>query len=298
MKVISVCICTRRRPEGLRRLLASLKRIKIPEGLILKIIIVENDSVNRSQEIVNDFSAMTYFQISYFLETRQGLSFARNRSVKEAQGSDFYCFVDDDQEVAPDWLEELLKCQSEFKADGVWGPNPPVFKRDVPVYIKRFYSPDIYQYGEVVKKAHTNCLLLGKECLEKINGPFDERLNFTGGEDSYLTSMISENGYIIRFNPCAIAYEIVPDNRTTLNYVFKRTSRISYAGMVIKSFQKDSFKKTEEFTRLILRFVFGSLILIPYFVFSRRDRIKGWIKIANAVGGFSFFIGRHNNFYK
>lgn len=298
MSIISVCVCTRRRPEGLKRLLKSFNNMKNPEGITLKIIVVENDFESKSKKIVENFSNLGNFQINYYLEPEQGISIARNRAVKESHNTDFCCFVDDDQEVAPDWLEELLKCQQEFNSDGVWGQNPPVFNRSVPLYIEKFYQPEVFPYGTIVRTAHTNCLMLRKKCLDRIIGPFDERLNFTGGEDSYLTSKISAIGFIIRFNPRAIAYEIIPGERTTIKYILRRTLRISNAGFIIKSFQKESFRKTEEFTRLLLRFGFGMLILIPYLVFSKEDKIKGWIKIANSVGGFSYFFGRSNNFYK
>jgi len=60
-------------------------------------------------------------------------------------------------------------------------------------------------------------LLIRKKYLDKLSGPFDTRLNFSGGEDSFLTKDISELGGIIRFNPDAIAYEIIPEIVQPLN---------------------------------------------------------------------------------
>jgi succinoglycan biosynthesis protein ExoM len=272
--------------------------MSIPPHSSLRIIIVENDNENKSGSVVEEFSQYNSLHINYYLETSQGLSHARNRAVREAKDSDFCCFVDDDQEVSPDWLLQLFRCQTDFNADAVWGPNPPVFSRKVPAYIEKFHAPDLFGYGEIVRKAHTNCLLVRKECLDKLDGPFDERLNYTGGEDSYMTSVLSDMGCIIRFNPDAVAYEIIPEERTSVKYVIRRTFRISNAGLVVKSFQKDSFSRTKEFGHLLLRFGYGLLILVPYMLFSKRDRLRGVIKIANAAGGFSFIFGSYNKFYK
>lgn len=298
MMNISICICTRKRKEGLKKLLESFEKMRMPSNTNIRVIVVENNIENFSESIIKEFSSESRFKTSYYLETRQGISYARNRSVKEAHGSDFCCFVDDDQVVDTDWLVELVKCQREFNSDGVWGPNPPLFNRDVPDYIRKFYTPETYDYGIVVHKAATNCLLLRKMFLDSINGPFDIRLNFSGGEDGHLTSLVSGKGGIIRFSPNAIAYEIIPDNRTTIKYVLKRTYRISNTELLVKSLQNDRFSKRKALPRLILRFCYGLLIAFPFFFFSKTDKLKGLIKIMNATGGFIFIIGKHSQFYK
>jgi succinoglycan biosynthesis protein ExoM len=295
---ISICICTRNRQEGLRNLLESLKNLEVPVNANIRIVVVENDSINLSENIVKEFAFTSKFNISYYLETSQGLAFARNRSIREAMGSDFCCFVDDDQVVAPDWLVELVKCQREFDADGVWGSNPPIFNNSVPLYIRQFHTPKLFNYGTIVTYAATNCLLLRTENLDKIEGPFDVRLNFTGGEDIFLTSQISKIGGIIRYNPHAIAYEIIPNDRTTIKYIAKRCYRNSNTAYFIQLLKDVNFSKFKVFLRLIMRLVLGLLIVIPFLFFGKSNALKGLIKICDAVGGFAFILGRQNQFYK
>lgn len=298
MTNISICICTRNRKEGLNKLLDSIENLEIPSETNIRIVIVENESKNISENIIKDFSSKSKFKINYFLETKQGLSFARNKSVKEANGCEFCCFVDDDQIVAPDWLSELMRCQREFDSDGVWGTNPPVFIKEVPLFIKQFHTPKLFNYGAVVKSAFTNCLMIRKEYLDRIEGPFDLRLNFTGGEDSYLTNLITNLGAVIRYNPNARAYEIIPDDRTTVKYLIKRTYRISNAELLVKSLIDKEFSKLNVIPRLIRRFCYGLLIVVPFFLFGGKDKLKGLISMINAIGGFSFILGKQNNFYK
>lgn len=295
---ISICICTRNRQEGLKKLLDSLIEMQTPPDTRVTIIVVENDLEAHSEKTVKEFSSASKLRISYFLETRQGIAFARNRSVKEAEGCDFCCFVDDDQVVAPDWLIELIKCQKEFDADGVWGPNPPIFNNKVPSYIRLFHMPEMYEYGTIVKEAFTNCLLLRKKYLDRIDGPFDLRLNFTGGEDSYLTYLISTIGGVIRYNPKAIAYENIPNNRTTIKYVIKRAYKRSNTGLFVKSLVGNEFSKLSALPKLTRKFCYGFLIVIPFIIFGKANKLKGLLKIIDAIGGFLFIFGRKIQFYK
>ncbi len=298
MTTISICVCTRNRQDGLRMLLESILVMQIPPDTEIRLIVVENDLKRNSEDIVKEIGLRSRFKISYFLETEQGIAYARNRTVHEAGTCDFCCFVDDDQVVAYDWLVELLKCQKEFIADGVWGSNPPVFSKEVPPYIRQFHTPKPFRYGEIVKTAFTNCLMIRKEYLDKITGPFDVRLNFSGGEDRYLTFLISNSGGVIRCNQNAKAYEMIPDNRATIKFVVRRIYRISNAGLYVRTLENKNFSKWSALPRLLLRFSYGVLILFPFFLFGKEGKLKGLGKIVNAVGGFAFILGRRNEFYK
>jgi len=295
---ITICVCTRKRQEGLYKLLDSFAKMQIPSDTQISIVVVENDFVNHSENIIKEFSSKSKFKINYFLETKQGIAFARNTSVKGAVGSVFCCFVDDDQTVANDWLVELMRCQKEFNADGVWGTNPPVFNKKVPAYIKRFHTGSTFNYGEIVPEAYTNSLLLKKEYLDKIEGPFDVRLNFTGGEDCYLTSIITKMGGVIRCNPDAKAYEIIPESRTKIKYIIKRTYRTSNTSFFVESLMEKRKLGLSIFPRLFLKFCFGLLIVLPYLLLGNSNKLIGVEKIADACGGFSFILGNKNEFYK
>ncbi len=295
---IAVCICTRKRQEDLRKLLDSLSGLIIPPDINLRVILVENDTVNFCEGLIKEISLHNKLKIEYFLESRQGIVYARNRSVAEAGECDFCCFTDDDQVVSPDWLTELLKCQHEFDSDGVAGPTMPVFTGKVPASIQKFHQPEIHPYGTIVKKAFTGCLLLRKKYLDMLEGPFDIRFNFSGGEDAYLTKKISDQGGVIRYNPDAVAYENIPGDRETVNFVIKRVFRRSNSRMLINSIENMGNKPVKELPKLALRFFYGLIIAIPYYIFSKEDKLKGLIKIVNAVGGFSFFFGKLSRFYK
>lgn len=299
MERIAICVCTRKRQEGIKNLLQSLEELEIPEDVSMDVVVVENDSINSSEYIINEFKSRNKISVSYYLEPAPGLVNARNRSVREAGDSDFCCFVDDDQVVDKKWLTEMVSCQREFNADGVWGSNPPVFSRDVPPFISKFHTPKVFGYGEEVRTAFTNSLMIRKIWLDRIDGPFDLRLNFTGGEDRFMTYNITSRGGTIVCNQKAKAYELVPESRTGIDYVRKRSFRISNANVYVKTLEDDNYSKWMSFPRLVLRFINGMLLLAPFYFFAGEDKLKGIIKISNARGGLAFILfGSKNEFYK
>ena len=50
--------------------------------------------------------------------------------------------------------------------------------------------------------------------------------------------------------------------------------------------------------RLTLRLGLSLLIIVPYFIFSREEKLKGILKLSSALGGLAYIIGTKNNFYK
>ncbi len=298
MTRVTVCICTRRRPEGLDRLLKSIDDISIPEGVELDLVIVENDENPTSRGIVEGYERSGRFTIRYFLEPNPGISFARNKSIKEARDCDFCCFVDDDQIVDKQWMSELIKCQREFNADGISGSTPPLFEFEVPTYIKTYHEEEQIPYGTIVEKAATGCLLIRKSWLDKVEGPFDLRLNFTGGEDYYMTHNVTMLGGILRSNPNAISYEIIPAERATIGYVYHRTFRIANTKLFVQSLIDHKIYVIKILPRAILRFFLGVIIFIPYWLFSRKNKHLGLFKISYSMGFFMYLFGRKNKFYK
>lgn len=294
---VAICICTRKRPEGLKNLLLSINHMNIASSTDVSVIIVENDNTNLSEDLVKEFALDCRFKVKYALEKNQGISYARNRSVKEAGDVDFCCFVDDDQIVDADMLNELINCQNEFNADAVSGTTPPVFNYAVPDYIRQFHQDEVKPYGTIVRQAATGCLLIRKSLLDGIEGPFDLRMNFTGGEDFYMTYLFSENGGVIRANPDAISYEIIPEERATIKYVINRTIRTANTKMAVQELMQGSSMEGNSFPRTILRLINGLILLIPCLMFCKSNRLKGLIKTSYAVGSLMYFLGRKNKFY-
>jgi succinoglycan biosynthesis protein ExoM len=226
--LISICISTYRRPQGLQRLLESLNqlrfdRLETPE---IEVIVIENDVSGKSVEICDAIRPIFKWQLKFAIEPKQGISYARNRSVAAASpASDFIAIIDDDETAAPDWLEQLLIAQQQYCADVVSGPSIPYFvDPDVPKWIAKgnFFDPPSYTSGESIDVAFTNNVLIRSKIVRNIDVVFDERFALTGGEDSHLFMRLYRTGYRIVWSNEAIVTEWVPKSRTNLRYILRR----------------------------------------------------------------------------
>jgi succinoglycan biosynthesis protein ExoM len=104
---VSICIATYRRPEGLSRLLDSLERLKLPTGIRIETIIVDNDRDASAASVVQSRSGLLE-AIHYCVEPRQNIALARNRALSQASG-EWILFIDDDEIADENWITEYLK---------------------------------------------------------------------------------------------------------------------------------------------------------------------------------------------
>jgi glycosyltransferase involved in cell wall biosynthesis len=102
---ITAVICTRDRPDLLRRALASLMRLDPPAS---ELLIVDNAP---SDERTATLVAREFRSVRYVREAVPGLDFARNRALVEARFP-VIAFIDDDAVADPGWIAAF---QSVFR---------------------------------------------------------------------------------------------------------------------------------------------------------------------------------------
>jgi glycosyltransferase involved in cell wall biosynthesis len=111
--MISVVVCTYNRAESLQRTLHSLHDMATPASLEWELVVVDNNSRDRTRDVVAAFARNATMPTRYLFEGRQGLSCARNTGVRAARG-DVIAFTDDDCLVDPQWLARI---DAEFRTD-------------------------------------------------------------------------------------------------------------------------------------------------------------------------------------
>jgi GT2 family glycosyltransferase len=118
---ITVVVCTRERPDALARCLDSLLLQQYPT---YRILVVDNAPVtDATAEVVH--AAARRGPIEYLLESKAGLSFARNSAVRAAAGQ-ILAWIDDDEVADPNWLAEVARALDEHPdADVVSGVIVP-----------------------------------------------------------------------------------------------------------------------------------------------------------------------------
>jgi len=120
MTLISVCVATYRRPDGLRELLESLEAQELDESVRLEILVVDNDPPS-AETVVRDHGDRSRHLVRYFTQPEPNISLTRNVAVAAAEG-DLVWFVDDDEIAEPQCGQRLLDAMRDFDADVVFGP--------------------------------------------------------------------------------------------------------------------------------------------------------------------------------
>ena len=224
-RLISVCICTFRRPEGLRRALASAFALQIPSGCTLELLVVDNDTSGSAATVVDAFQGMaTDRSLRHLHEPTPGVSHARNRCLETAAG-EMLAFFDDDEFVNPDWLIELLACMDRTQADAVFGPVLPSFETAPTPWAlasgvhdrQRFPSGTVLPWGD----ARTGNVALRRSMLTG-GLRFSTEFARTGGEDSLFFATAQSQGRKLVWCDEAIVHESVPAQRMKRAWILHR----------------------------------------------------------------------------
>jgi succinoglycan biosynthesis protein ExoM len=222
-KHISVCICTYKRPSGLRRLLSELSKQDTNGNFTYSIVVADNDQSRSAETVVADFAAASSIPVRYCVEPRQSIALARNKVVENATG-DFVAFIDDDEFPTPHWLVTLFAVCNQYCVDGVLGPVLPHFDETTPGWVRKggFYDRPVHATGLVVKwqDARSGNVLLKRHVLTACSQPF--RSEFRSGEDQDFFRRMIQRGHSFIWCSDAVAYEVVPPMRWKRGYLLRR----------------------------------------------------------------------------
>jgi succinoglycan biosynthesis protein ExoM len=288
---VSICIATYRRPEGLSRLLDSLELLKIPTGVQIEVIVVDNDSAGSAASIAQSRSR-SLEPIRYIVDPRQNIALARNRALSEASG-EWILFIDDDEVADENWISEHLKLVEREACDGVFGPVLPRLEEVVTPWldVPTFYERPRYVTGEPMDVCNLragNALVrrrLFEDCL------FDPAFGRMGGEDSKLFGSMLRSG--ARFLWCdeARVVEFVPPERHRLGWLARRAFRggCVYTRMVRSNAPGDSLKRALRAAVLLC----GFAVLAPLAALKGRQSLaRVALRICTQAGHLWSLMGR------
>ena len=208
--VLSITICTYNRIEYLKKCLKSI--LDQTQGSeIIEINIIDNNSTDTTKDYVTELQKQ-FPEVNYFVEKRQGISFARNLSFEVCKGM-FLAFVDDDAVINKNWLEALLnelKNQNENIIYG--GPIYPNFESvpedwiDKDYFIRKFKDTDGF-LGTIKSKEGFSG---GNMCIAKNlflkSEKFNTEIGMTGGnlglgeEPDFFYKLIMKNKDVKLYN--------------------------------------------------------------------------------------------------
>jgi len=234
-----VCIPTFRRPEGLARTLRSL--LEQQGDVAFGVVVVENDAENpvgaqSAESILADSDLPSIIKV----EPQQGNCHAINHVFTEARNSfpsaDYFLMIDDDEVAESDWLAQMVATARRTGADIVGGPVIRRFDVPVPESISQH---GLYGYiagpTRQVPIIHGtgNCLIRRKVFSGLDSELFDTAFNFLGGGDMDFFVRCQSAGFVFWWCEEAVIHETVAEDRTTANWLMRRSIRTGSINYVI-----------------------------------------------------------------
>lgn len=269
---ISIIICTYNREKFLPKALASLTEQTI-DSKDYEIVIVNNNSSDSTEQISKEFIVNhPGLNIKYVVETKRGLSSARNRGINESS-SDLIVFIDDDAEVEKNYLETAIRFFEEnSNVSAMGGKVIPIYEtRKEPEWLSlplwglvtkvdwgnktRKYPPSKYPAG---------CsMVFQKSVFDKV-GMFNTDLHLRS-DDKYIFRQLEKFNKEFLYYPKLVVRHNIDTYRVTLESVKKislivgasERARLKNAGLII------NIKKVIEYKLKLI----AAVIIAIYFLF-------------------------------
>lgn len=227
---ITVILCTYNRAVALRKALASVAAQNAPSSATWEVLVVDNNSKDQTRAVVEDFCRRYPGRFRYLFEPRAGKSNALNAGLREARGG-ILAFIDDDVTAEPDWLENLTAPLHSGEWAGAGGRILPEKSFSPPRWLsahdRRAFAPlalfDLGpQPGPLAESPFGTNMAFRKEVFERFGG-FRTDLgprpdSIIRGEDTEFGKRILAAGLRLRYEPSAVVYHVMGENRTRKEY--------------------------------------------------------------------------------
>lgn len=282
--MVSAIISTYNRDHYLPDVLQSLTEQTL-DFSNFEIILVNNNSTDNTERISLEFKEKhPEVKFHYFLETKQGLSHARNRGITECNG-DVIVFVDDDAFLSKGYLEEVDTYLKKNKSvDAIGGKILLKFEKERPKWANKYLDSlwaalDMgdqeipFQNG----KYPIGCnMAFKKEVFDQI-GLFNTELgrtgkNLAGGEEKDIFMRMFDKNMAVHYLPKAFVHHSIPETRTTPEFIRKQALGIGMSER-IRSKSNGTFTKT-----LFNEFVKWGGSIVLFFMYTFKGQFpKGWM---------------------
>jgi glycosyltransferase involved in cell wall biosynthesis len=228
---LSVVICTYNRIKWIKYALESSCNQTLNKD-DYEVLVINNNCTDGTGELVDEFiNSHPEYNVRQVLETQQGLSYARNRGIKEAS-SDVITYIDDDAIAKPDFFEKVINyMESHSEVIGIGGKVTPKYEGEEPKWLNKYLNMMVTRvnHGEESFKCQGKLYPAGcnmtyrKNVLEEIGG-FNEKLKWRV-DDKYIfmeAQKVSDEIYYI------------PDLEVEHNIDEERTSDDNFKSLSMK----------------------------------------------------------------
>jgi GT2 family glycosyltransferase len=226
---LSVIVATRNRAHAITECLDSIAAsLANAAPLDAEIVVVDNGSQDATSRIVERWATGCAFPVRLVVEPRAGLSVARNRALRTAQG-ELLVFTDDDCRLSKEYVNDLLRHDAADTEPVLRGGRVELGDdTDLPITIRTTTTRQ--RLNRRTNPATHDCIVgqingcnmtMRRALVEKL-GPFDERFgvgsSIESGEDS---------DYLFRAYLAGFTLEYVPD-MTVFHYHGRKQKPVGY----------------------------------------------------------------------
>lgn len=269
---ISVVVCTYNRWSTLERTLKSFQEISSSENLSWELILVDNNSQDKTRVIAEKYKKDGRLNLQYVFEEQQGLSYARNRGIEHAQG-EIIAFTDDDVIVHHDWLLNIHKAFSEYQVSCVGGMILPIWEIPKPKWLTEdlYHVLALLDYGDTPFYMNSPIIWGANFAVQadmfRKYGLFNLNLGrtsvkLTSGEETDFLNRLMDGGEKILYYPEAKIYHCIPEERITKKY-FRRWKYYNAESSVIRSrYSNTNFSSSFPYFKVINKFTNVYLYII------------------------------------
>ena len=214
-------------------MLDSLAVSILSETIEWEVLVVNNNSSDETEAVVEGFSHRYPGRFRYLFEPQQGKSYALNAGIREARGN-ILAFVDDDVTVEPLWLQNLTSALHDSQWAGCGGRILPARGFVPPGWLAlngpcnlvgalcAYFDPGDVS-GELKDPPFGANMAFRKEMFARY-GPFRTDLgpfpnNKIGFEDTEFGRRLMAGGERLRYIPTAVVYHEVPEYRVRKEFL-------------------------------------------------------------------------------
>jgi glycosyltransferase involved in cell wall biosynthesis len=228
---LDVLIGTYNRCDLLPRSLASLLEAEVPEGLTVRVTVIDNNSKDKTREVVESWREKFGGRLSYIFEPKQGKGNALNAGIAAATG-DLIGMIDDDEEIEARWYKVVHEAFQDAELEFIGGPCLPRWGAPQPRWLPRAY-PGVIGWIDGGDKALTygvdyEGILMGgnavlrRSLFERVGG-YHSNLGPTAkhimlGDDQDMFDRLMSARTRGEYRPDLIIFHWVPPERLTKRY--------------------------------------------------------------------------------
>lgn len=269
------------RTPGLRKLLHHLKPVIERHSGSIELIIANNSGAAANSKISESISASEiprYCPITLIDSPQNNIATGRN-ILLNASRYRLIAFLDDDEYPCADWLIHLVAIMKKCNAAVVAGPVPVIFHASAPRWVHHvdLHNVNGRSNAHPIENTGTGNVLLNMQVIGELR--FDEKFGKSGGSDTDFFLRVRANGGVIYWASEAIAYEDIPESRSTASYLIHRFIKQGENYRKINH-ERGLIHNNKLFTLRAVTTVLLSMPIAGFLILIRHPKAGNWMKRA------------------